>query len=545
MNFIQTLYFDESIEPLEHHFGWVAPEYHLMGWALSCLQLDEIYGCVDLYCNSRSANLLTNKIGLPYKKVKISLDSFSMPNKRLWALPKIATYMLQQEPFIHVDGDVFLFNKLPDTVVGKELIAQNLEESSIYHLAVQKQIVKHLIYIPQCVKDDFVVSQPLKTLNAGIIGGTNLDFICEFSNIATNYVWNNVERLHKINSDKFNVFFEQHLFYSLARQKDVTVSLLFEELIENNDYVGLGDFHEVPFKRNYLHLLGNYKRDEFTCMQMASKLRKLHPEYFYRIISLFRKSGLRHALSIYADKEFKSMNEFVEFNKRSKSTYSQWVDDGKGYNTKQYVPNSAAISDELSSVKVMIEEIDYSDYLYTKNQLLKDFNFFAQEIQKALKRFTVYSKGYLYGRDLEHQGWFSLLFSDDNKICNQRIVCCNEIMVVESTFNWAGVLNKFKRSGIRYYEGLQLKDGNFYSVVIPEFFGNGFSVYDLDDIEKLIMEKLENPISISDLIKKMKAYVEDDVLANHFDKYIDLIMVLIKQLVLRKAVKPAAKADTI
>jgi len=37
MNYIQTFYINPDKDPFRDSFGWVAPEYHLMGWALSSL----------------------------------------------------------------------------------------------------------------------------------------------------------------------------------------------------------------------------------------------------------------------------------------------------------------------------------------------------------------------------------------------------------------------------------------------------------------------------------------------------------------------------
>lgn len=111
MNFIQTLHFNKSKNPYKDCFGWAAPEYHLMSWALSCLQLKKIYNQVDLYCNDEAANLLVDELNLPYNNIQRSHNTLHIIDERLWALPKIYTYSLQNEPFLHVDGDVFLFKE--------------------------------------------------------------------------------------------------------------------------------------------------------------------------------------------------------------------------------------------------------------------------------------------------------------------------------------------------------------------------------------------------------------------------------------------------
>ena len=112
MNFIQTLYIDADKDPFRYSFGWVAPEYHLMGWALSCLQLHKLYGNIALFANSQAARLLIDTLQLPYAEVHTAHDKLCLPHPDLWALAKIYTYSLQEQPFLHIDGDVFLFEPL-------------------------------------------------------------------------------------------------------------------------------------------------------------------------------------------------------------------------------------------------------------------------------------------------------------------------------------------------------------------------------------------------------------------------------------------------
>lgn len=47
-------------------FGWKHPKYHLMSWTLSCLELRQTYDSVVLYADSAAAQVLADKMGLPY-----------------------------------------------------------------------------------------------------------------------------------------------------------------------------------------------------------------------------------------------------------------------------------------------------------------------------------------------------------------------------------------------------------------------------------------------------------------------------------------------
>jgi len=261
MNFIQTFRYPAPINPFQASFGWFAPEYHLMSWALSCLQIKKIYGAVDLYASSNAAKLLVDVLELPYTNLHITHDHLYVADERLWALPKILTYSLQEKSFLHLDGDVFIFKPFSDTLLSGGLIAQNVEEATGYYTTTQRELIEHFSFFPVCVKDDFTSTVPIKAVNAGILGGSNVDFIKKYAYTAFEYIDKNKQHLSKINADRFNVFFEQHLFYSLAREKNLPISLLFNDIVNDNEYRHLGEFHEVPCSTSYLHLLGHFKRD--------------------------------------------------------------------------------------------------------------------------------------------------------------------------------------------------------------------------------------------------------------------------------------------
>lgn len=55
---------------------------------------------------------MIDDLKLPYTKVHVVLDELNDYHKNLWAIGKIRTYQLQEEPFIHIDGDVLFGNRL-------------------------------------------------------------------------------------------------------------------------------------------------------------------------------------------------------------------------------------------------------------------------------------------------------------------------------------------------------------------------------------------------------------------------------------------------
>jgi len=54
--------------------GWCNPTFFYMSWALSCITLRRFYRNVELYTDQVGADLLINKLELPYTKVHVVLD---------------------------------------------------------------------------------------------------------------------------------------------------------------------------------------------------------------------------------------------------------------------------------------------------------------------------------------------------------------------------------------------------------------------------------------------------------------------------------------
>lgn len=525
MRFIQTLYIHEGKDPFIDNFGWIRPEFHLMGWALSALQLYKFYGSVELYGNTQAIDLLINNLNLPYTKVHRSHDDFKLADEGLWALPKIYTYEIQESPFLHLDGDVFIFDKFSDNLLEQELISQNLETfTEDYYTKAMIEIIKYFNYFPSTVEKDFNSPEQSYALNAGILGGTNLSFFKEYTKEAFNYIDKNKEQFKYIDVNLFNVFFEQHLFFVMAKEKKIPIGYLLNSF-EDNGYNGLGNFHEAPFDIKYLHLLGHFKRNQATCLQMASKLRSLYPEIFYNIIKLFYDKKI----PIYS--EFLKRNNSIEKDIYDLNIYKHQI-------TNNYQNSIVERKVENTCIETL------RDYLNTfENRDLSienSFSLFIQSIDKTRVAFKEdYSDSYLNGRDLSAENWYGMIFEDESTIKSKEICVSEMFSIYNSDYDWGRFYRRFTSTGIEYYANAQLEKGNFYYIIINELFGDYFSIYDLDEWENIILKKLSNKMTISQLLLDMQFYIDDDILQNHMDAYETLILNFIKQLVLIKAVRPS------
>ena len=249
MKIIQSFWSGQN-NVIQDNRGWLSYEYHWLGWILSCNQLRKFYDNVELYTDSFGYEILIEKLNLPYTKVHVVLDEMNQYPKELWAIAKIKTYELQNTPFLHVDGDVFIWKPFPKNLLKKSLIVQNLENSTEYYQKMWSLISAQLNFIP---KEIYNYNTEIANLgcNMGIFGGNDIDFLKKYTSKSFEFVDKNKENWSKINSFDFNIFFEQQLFYEMSRLEKKKISCLFTEVWGENSYLGLVIFMMYPIKDSF------------------------------------------------------------------------------------------------------------------------------------------------------------------------------------------------------------------------------------------------------------------------------------------------------
>ncbi len=263
-------------------YGWLSPTYNYLSWILSCNQLRKFHDDVILVTDKAGYEILIKQLHLPYTDTIVCLDELNCYNSNLWALAKIKTYSIMNEPFIHVDADVFTWDKFSDSLVNYDLIAQNIETATAYYRDMWESIRPAINYMPTpMIRYDQNIDN--KAYNMGIFGGSDIAFIKEYCKASFDFVDKNIKEINDIKNVNFNIFFEQVLCYELASLKNKNVGTYINEDIGDNKYINFANFEDVPHKRTYLHLLGDYKRHPFVCNRMKAYVIKFYPEYYRRL----------------------------------------------------------------------------------------------------------------------------------------------------------------------------------------------------------------------------------------------------------------------
>jgi hypothetical protein len=524
MRIIQSAWSCHQANLLTSNSGWLSPEYNLMSWTLSCLQLRQFYPEVVLYCDSPYKELLIEKLELPYSKVICSLDHLNKYHKGLWALPKIYSYSQQEKPFLHVDGDVFIWKPFDSSLMEANLIAQNMESATDYYENIMNSLEKSLTYFPKEMIKEREVNNPILAYNAGIFGGSDIIFMKEYTQKAFEFIEKNIRNLSKIKVSNFNIFFEQYLFYCLAKEKNKEVSVLMPEIIGDNRYKGFGDFEKVPYNKQYLHLLGNYKRNEFICEQMSARLRNDYPNYYYKIIELFKSSNT----PLFKDNYF-----FIEnCNKNILAQRSiKLQKDYHSNNLAKSLPNKRI----LKSLKIETILSESTKKSLNRNQL-QDLTILVKKINTIRKNsFSHLSLDFLYARDLVQINYFQYLFEKEEKTLDRILVRDETFVFIESQYNWSFLFENVTK----WVSKIELENTPKKNklILIPKCTELGFSISKIDELDEILLEILQEKTTIQNLLDKIKIYFDRDELDKSFEDFKKLIFGRIEQGIHNKSIK--------
>jgi hypothetical protein len=244
----------------------------LIFWKLSLALANKNYYNVYLICDKFYLKLLGK---LPFKKI-FPILRIREDQDHIWSIGKLLAYDFiahQNEPFLHIDSDVFLWEKLPEDLTSKGIFVQNKEHFS-YPNSQDKNLKFYPAYRVDYLSDlnsdqipkewkAFIELPRSQTFayNVGIIGGYDLEFFKEYVRYSIDIINNkNYYSFWKVNKNKLNnydfaecdfntilaVIYEQFTLGVYAHINKKTIHTLLKG---TDDYEGAKNY-------KYTHLLG-------------------------------------------------------------------------------------------------------------------------------------------------------------------------------------------------------------------------------------------------------------------------------------------------
>lgn len=233
---------------------------------------------MELITNSYAASIFIDKLQLPFTTVKTEFDNWKHLPQIFWGFGKVKSYQMQDEPFCHIDGDVFMWDKLPNDMLDAKLIFQSCETPFIsgYGWYVPLlSLADRLPVYPQIIKDN-----PVKmAFNCGICGANDLEIIQDWYKASSHYVlgeqnWPIIQRssmaIHQ------NLLHEQYFISSICKSKGYLPNKEVRFLLNTNTI--LEDCYRP--ERKFTHLWGTTKKDVKNMNKVWARLHTDYPETY-------------------------------------------------------------------------------------------------------------------------------------------------------------------------------------------------------------------------------------------------------------------------
>ena len=274
LKIIYTLW-TKPLTELNDNLGFNSLEAFMDSLILSVNVSKQNYNDVQFYTDNYGMELIKPYMDrLPFSKIHNILDELNWLPSQWWAYPKMYVYGLQDEPFIHIDNDAYLWNKIgQEYILDNDVICQGLEHLEDPGYWFYKDGVR--VYDKHILENMKNVDYYKFAMNAGVFGAFTEKGISMFKELSKNakkvadtvlkdeYLLDFIDWKDLRNWDAFlyNVLMEQYYPYTYCIDNKLHILKLLE--------TGL------PFT----HLISAAKRDD-------SKMEKVRKRVKYKIWNL-------------------------------------------------------------------------------------------------------------------------------------------------------------------------------------------------------------------------------------------------------------------
>ena len=236
---------------------------------LSALTALKNHGNITLITTERGKEFLKD---IPYTNIELFEEEIPYEYSRVWAISKLFAYkqiVNKNQPFLHIDYDVFLFKKLPDNIMNADVICQNIEDeycvNGTYCLPS---------FLENC-KNKYLLDGSLKyAYNVGIFGGNNISAIKYYVDEVMKLLFDQYNKDFWVNENHNN----NHWFYSVIVEQ-LYLSYCMKKININPTVL----FESYPYEPKskelgYTHLMG-MKNCRETMEKVKNKLKQIEYEF--------------------------------------------------------------------------------------------------------------------------------------------------------------------------------------------------------------------------------------------------------------------------
>ncbi len=530
MKIVQTFWSGShnTNKPLHMTGGWASSEYNWMSWALSTLLLRRHYDQLELYTDKVGKKILVDTLKLPYTKTHIVFDSSSKIHPKLFALAKIHTYSLQEEPFVHIDGDLFLWNPLPERLKSAGLIASNPEVDLFFNKNILDDMEEHFEHIPEHLRN-LNHGEHIFSSNAGIFGGSNTDFIKKYCAQANQIVKQNVTSLNKVDLGLLNMLIEQISLFYLANQENIKTTYCVPEPVNHPLYKDYWRFADIPHVA-MIHPVGGCKRIPYVLSHLARRLQLEFPKMYYHILQCCKNDGMQLENRLYNYLDLKTVSDGRSLRR---ANYFKTAIELKGINALMndssmfYKRTLLTIAHFHPSEKVTAKDLKSFVQKTALNSTVKEIFLLETQSQKCFKRlFEEIEQGEIYGSEISNYKNITS-FNMDSNWTQQKVVLKNGVLLAQVKRPW-GILNA-KEPEKALAEMLEAPRKEYSVTFSPDLMTFGVQEVYHDKLDAIAISHVKTPTRIEALLQRLLGYFDEELEINN-PSYRSLIFDILKRL---------------
>jgi hypothetical protein len=273
-------------------WSWGSPFHHFLAWGLSLRLARAHYPETLLVTDTPGRALLADALGLPFGSVSTALDQLADADPALWAVGKLVAYSLQDAPFVHIDGDVFLWRPLPAAVAGAPAFAQHPEEFPAGKHGGPRDVEEAFARAGLGLPAEWTWARSLsadrfREANHGFFGVLDEAFARYYARLALGLAlnrahadaWASIPHRGAVNATIEQFLFaacaDFHRFAPASPHRGLRVRYLFPSAEQAYDPARAR-------QQGYTHLLGDAKRHPATLARLAARVRDEDPVFYAR-----------------------------------------------------------------------------------------------------------------------------------------------------------------------------------------------------------------------------------------------------------------------
>lgn len=272
---------------------WYTDWHHWLGWGLSLHTTSQFYPDTYLVTDDAGARILIDRLQLPFVHVSTALNKIRNYDAEWWSLGKIEAYAQQDEPFVHVDADVFLWKRLSREVERADVFAQNPEPIVPGATLYTPEEVESVIgtgWLPR--EWSWYRRKPItESQCCGVLGGNRIDFIKHYAKTALRMIRDPRNRSamkdlreksrHMLLIEQFvlTACVEYHRIQKRSRFSEIEMRHIFGTLDEALN-------PHASIQAGFTHLAGDAKRNPRVARHLENRVRKEIPQFYDLCTSL-------------------------------------------------------------------------------------------------------------------------------------------------------------------------------------------------------------------------------------------------------------------